>query len=131
MARIQNQRQCYWLNTTPMNEIFWEQINQLTKSMMQGILWNVILHLIKKFHVFWNSQFYYRVHKIPPLDPILSHVNRVNNFVFSLFKITYNTISKCRSSKRSLSFRFFNQNSYKFPTIFICSLCLFHLSFFI
>jgi hypothetical protein len=52
----------------------------------------------------WYQNFHYRVHKRPPLDPILSKLNQVNNFQCCFSDIYVNIIlpSTPRSSEWSL-----------------------------
>jgi hypothetical protein len=41
----------------------------------------------------WNTKFHYRVYKIPPLEPILSHINIINNPTYYFMAI--NQFSSC------------------------------------
>jgi hypothetical protein len=43
-------------------------------------------------HLFWNTKVYYRVHKSPPLIPLLSQMNPVHNLTLSFFNIHFNII---------------------------------------
>jgi hypothetical protein len=64
---------------------------------------SIIVQLVKKFTSFYGS----RVHKNPPVDPILTHFNSVHALKF-YFLIYFNIIipSTSRSSKWSRPFRF-------------------------
>jgi hypothetical protein len=73
----------------------------------------IVVKLINKFHFhLWNTNTYYRVHKNPPLDNILSHASPVHITSY-LLKINFNIIlpSTTKSTNLSVSYLFSEQNS--------------------
>jgi hypothetical protein len=72
----------------------------------QNPSWEAISHSAsqKILRVLWNPKVRYRVHKNPPLVPILSQMHPVHNFQYYFSRL----------SKWSLPFRFPGQNLYAF-----------------
>jgi len=63
-------------------------------SMGQSSSWEVNSHSRYEqiSRLLWNPKDYYRVHKKPPLLPILSQTNPVNILISSFLKIHFNTL---------------------------------------
>jgi len=47
---------------------------------------------IEILHLLWNQKVHYGVDKIPPLDPIMSHMNPFHTLVSYFFKTYFNII---------------------------------------
>lgn len=74
---------------------------------------NISLGCQEISHILHNPKVNYRVYSSLPFVPVLSQINVVHTFTFSLFKIHSNNVfpSMPRLSKWSLSFRFSYKNS--------------------
>jgi hypothetical protein len=59
-----------------------------------GSSWEVVIWAAtQEFHnILWNPKVHHRVHKSPPLIPLLSHIDPVNTIKFYLSKIYLNII---------------------------------------
>jgi len=100
-------------------------IRKITNSLDQNSSWeadscpacNEIPNLLRMPKV------YFRVHKSPWFDPILSQLNPVHTLTFCFFDICFNVIlpPTPRSPKRHLPFRLFDQNFVRFPMHATCS----------
>jgi hypothetical protein len=86
----------------------------LTYTLVQEIIWKANCHSAcqKILLPLWNPKVHYRVHKSPPMDPILSQPNPVRPIDPYLPKYHLNIIllPTPRCSQRSLTFRPPNQN---------------------
>jgi len=78
---------------------------------MQQSPWEARSHSASQ-EILWNPKVRYLVHNNPPLVPILNHMHLVYNLPSYFPKIHSNIIfpSTTRFSKRSLPFRFSDQN---------------------
>jgi hypothetical protein len=98
---------------------------KVTYSMVQDIIWKTDCHsACQKYPVFlWNPKVHRRVHKSPPLDPILSQPNPVRPIHPYLPKVHFNVIlpPTPRSSQWSLAFGPPNKNPVNtFPLSHAC-----------
>jgi hypothetical protein len=100
--------------------------NLLTHFTGQSPPWEADSHsaIHQTLRLLWNPKVPYRVHKSPPLVPILSQMHPVSKLKRHFPKIHSNIIlpSMPRSSEWSLIFIFFNQN-------FVCISRFSHASF--
>jgi hypothetical protein len=83
--------------------------------MLQDIIWKADCHSACQKNILlslWNPKIHYRVHKSPPLDPILSQPNSARPINFYLPKAHLNVIlpPTPRSSQWSLTYGLPNQN---------------------
>jgi len=62
---------------------------ELTTSVEQSPSWEANSHSASQeiFFLLWNPEVHYRVHKSPPLVPVLSKMNPVHNFLSYFSKI--------------------------------------------
>jgi hypothetical protein len=90
----------------------------------------IVTQLVKKYPAFlWNPKVHYRVHKSPPLDPILSQLNTVRPIDPYLPKVHLNVIlpPTPRSSQWSLAFRPPNQNPVNTSPLPMRATCTVHI----
>jgi hypothetical protein len=100
---------CSFVNV--MTKIETEDISYYkTTSAKHSPSWEPDCSVGQKITAFYgNQKVHDRVHRNPPLKPILSHMNPVHTLVSHFFEIHFNIIlpSTLRSHKLSLPFRFF------------------------
>jgi hypothetical protein len=61
-----------------------------------------ISQLVKKFAAFYGA---FRVHKSPPLHPILKHLNTVHTLTPYIFKIRFNTVFKLQAQLATVAMK--------------------------
>jgi hypothetical protein len=86
---------------------------QLTNYMQQSPPWESNSHSAsgEMSLILWNPKAHYRVHKIPPLVPVLSQMNPVSNLSSYFPKVRSGILpSTLRCSEWSLPFRLSDQN---------------------
>jgi len=76
----------------------------------------------------WTQEVHYRVHKIPPLDPILTQMDSLHTFPSYFSKFSSNILpSRPRSSEWSLPSSFPTNISYEFLIYPMRATCTAHL----
>jgi hypothetical protein len=102
-----------------------------TYSIVQDIIEKLIVtQLVKKYPAFlWNPKVHYRVHRNPPLDPILSQLNSVRPIDPYLPQVQLNVIlpPAPRSSQWSLTFEHPYQNPVNTSPLPMRATCPAHL----
>jgi hypothetical protein len=75
-----------FLKLTPWSRVLFEKL--------------VVAQLANEFQA-WNPKIHYRVHKSPPMDPVLSQINPFHMFILYFFKICFqgNNGTLSRSSR--------------------------------
>jgi hypothetical protein len=95
--------------------------NQITNFMEQSPSWEADSHSASQEIpcLLWNTKVHYRVHKTPPLVPILSHMNPIHTFPPNSPKIDSNIILQC------LPIGFFS-SGFPTKTLYVCTSHLSH-----
>jgi hypothetical protein len=93
--------------------------NELTDSMEQGPFSEAYSCSARQeiSCLLWNLKVHYCLHKILPLDPVLSQMNPVQTIPPYFLKIHFNTLSVLRSSECAVFIRLSNQNFVHFSCL--------------
>jgi hypothetical protein len=92
-------------------------LRELTTSRGRALEKVIVVQLAKNFpRMSWHVMVHYVIHKNPPMDPTLSHVNPIHTFT-NFFKIHFNIILLSMPvSQMVFSFRLPTKTIYAFIT---------------